>query len=276
MNTWALWAGLEPAQHLLAILLGTPRLLMIMVVAPFMGGAVLTGTLRYTVALSCYMLLHPAVVEGLPPLHTASPGLLVFLGALLLKEVFLGLLLGLLAGMVFWAVQSAGYFIDVSRGASNAEESEPLAGEMTTPTGALLMQGTVYMFFVSGGFVSFLGVVYAGYAVWPAYELLPLSVLHDIRLPLFLAEQVEWLLLHMLLLAAPVVVACLMTDVALGLVSRSAPQLNVYVLAMPIKCAVASALLLLYFTLFVTGAVEMFGDFVLRARQLQDLLPMHP
>lgn len=274
MTALALWDELDLGRHLLAVLLGTPRLLMIMQISPFMGGAVLTGTLRYTVALACYMVLHPTIAHSLPPLGGGTPALLAMLSALLVKEVFLGLLLGLLAGVLFWAIQCAGYFIDLTRGASNAELSDPLTGEQTTPTGSLLFQGAVYMFFSGGGFVSFLGVIYAGYGVWPVGELLPLSTLHDVRLPLFFAEQIEWLTLHMLLLSIPVVLACLMADVSLGLISRSAPQLNVYVLAMPIKCAVAAALVLVYFALIMTGSVKMISDFTLNLRQVESLLPI--
>lgn len=274
MEPLTLWDELDLGRHLVAILLGTPRLLMIMQISPFMGGGVVTGTLRYTVALACYMVLHPAVVDSLPSLEMGTTGLLFLLGALLVKEVFLGILLGLLAGMLFWAMQSAGYLIDLSRGASNAEGPDNFTSEQTTPMGSLLFQGAVYMFFVGGGFISFLGVIYMGYSVWPVSEMVPLASLHDMRLPLFFAEQVGWLMLHMLLLAAPVVMACLMIDVALGLISRSAPQLNVYVLAMPIKCTAAAALVLLYFGLVMTGSVKMFGDFTVNLRQVESLLPL--
>jgi type III secretion protein T len=85
------------------------------------------------------------------------------------------------------------------------------------------------------------------------------------------AEQAGWLMLYMLLLAGPIVVACLLIDFSLGLVNRFASQLNVYVLAMPIKSGVASFILLVYFGMLGANAPVLFRHLqttVLRARGL--------
>ena len=102
------------------------------------------------------------------------------------------------------------------------------------------------MFLSTGAFLAQLGVVYASYEIWPVTQLIPLSVFKDINLPLFFAGRVSWLLLMMLLLSGPIVVACLLTDVSLGLINRFASQLNVYVLAMPIKSGVAGFMNVFY------------------------------
>ena len=90
-------------------------------------------------------------------------------------------------------------------------------------------------------------------------QLLPLDVPQGA--PLYFAEKVGWLMGHMLLLAGPISVACLLTDISLGLVNRFASQLNVYVLAMPIKSGLAAFLLCFYFGLLLSRAPELF-DFI--------------
>ncbi|MBO4316786.1 MAG: flagellar biosynthetic protein FliR, partial [Mailhella sp.] len=75
------------------------------------------------------------------------------------------------------------------------------------------------------------------------------------------------------LLSGPVVVACLLTDISLGLINRFASQLNVYVLAMPIKSGVASLLLIFYFGMLMTGAVRMFDSFGGDLNYLKALMP---
>ena len=77
----------------------------------------------------------------------------------------------------------------------------------------------------------------------------------------------------MVLLSGPVVVACLLTDISLGLINRFASQLNVYVLAMPVKSGIASLLLIFFFCMLLTGAVSMFDSFGSDLRYLQVLLP---
>lgn len=116
-------------------------------------------------------------------------------------------------------------------------------------------------------------MVYASYEIWPVTQLIPLSVFKDIHLPLFFAGRVSWLLLMMLLLSGPIVVACLLTDVSLGLINRFASQLNVYVLAMPIKSGVAAFLMLFYFMMLLSNATGLFDGVKADFEQLRRLLP---
>lgn len=257
--------------HMLALALGLPRLIGVFQTVPFMAGTIITGQMRMTLAIACYLPLHPVVMAGLPGTSTDSSWWLLC-GLLVFKEILIGVLLGFLAGMLFWAVQCAGFFIDNQRGASQAEETDPLTGEQTSPLGSFLFQCAAYMFFSGGAFLAFLGVLYASYELWPVTVLLPLQVLSDIRLPLFFVGQVDWLLRTMLLLAAPIAAACLLTDLSLGLISRSAPQLNVYVLAMPVKSAVAMFLLVLYFGLALSGIADLFWVFGADVEQLRTFI----
>ena len=83
----------------------------------------------------------------------------------------------------------------------------------------------------------------------------------------------SWLLLMMLLLSGPIVVACLLTDVSLGLINRFASQLNVYVLAMPIKSGVAAFLMLFYFMMLLSNETGLFDGVKADFEQLRRLLP---
>ncbi len=272
LDTGLLW-GFSPQEHLLAFILGTPRLFMLMQTAPFMGGTLVTGQLRFTIVLACYMVLHPMLLGQLPAWEGLSLASGLHLGVLIAKEVFIGMLLGFLAGMMFWTLQCAGFFIDNQRGAGQATETDPLAGEQTSPTGSFFFQSAVYVFFSTGAFLTFLGLIYAGYECWPVTSVLPSALFEKPALPLFFAEKVSDLALDMVLLSGPVVVACLLTDISLGLINRFASQLNVYVLAMPVKSGLASLLLIFYFSMLMTGAVSMFDSFGKDLRYLQVLMP---
>mgnify|MGYP000857062270 CR=1 FL=1 len=226
MDYQALFNELHLFEQLLALLVGMPRLFMLVQVAPFMGGNILTGQLRTTVVFACYLILHPAIVASLPETQGLSPSTFALYGAILVKETLIGMLLGYLSGMLFWTIQCAGFFIDNQRGASMAEGADPLSGEQTSPLGSFFFQSAVYLFFSTGAFLALLGVVYASYEIWPVTQLIPLSVFKDIHLPLFFAGRVSWLLLMMLLLSGPIVVACLLTDVSLGLINRFASHIR--------------------------------------------------
>ena len=65
MNLEALFQELRVMDHLLAVLLGMPRLFMIIQTVPFMGGTIVTGQIRVAVAFACYMFIHPMVLNQL-------------------------------------------------------------------------------------------------------------------------------------------------------------------------------------------------------------------
>ena len=223
MDYQALISDLHLYQHLLALLIGMPRLFILVQVAPFMAGTILTGQLRMTIVFACYLVLHPAIVSSLPDFPGMGIGPISYYAVIILKETLIGLLLGYLAGLLFMAM---------------------------------------------------LATVYASYELWPVTTLIPFSTLTSIDIPLFFAGRVGWLMLIMVLLSGPIVVACLLTDVSLGLINRFASQLNVYILAMPIKSGVAMFLLLFYFMLLMSNTFNMFDNLQLNIEQLRRLLPL--
>ena len=259
--------------HLQAFLLGSARLLMIMNIAPFFAGTQITGQLRFVIMLALYIILHPMIVGQLPPWRGLELMSCIVLGGLFVKEILLGLLLGLLAGMMFWTIQCAGFFIDNQRGAGMAQDTDPMTGEQSSPTGTFLFQSAVYVFFSTGAFFSFLGAVYASYEFWPVWEGIPASVFKEPALALFFAGKVAKLAMDMMLLSGPIIVACLLTDISLGLINRFASQLNVYVLAMPVKSGLASFLLIFYFGMLMSGAVRIFDSFGTDLQHLRFILP---
>lgn len=260
MDFLGLLQALDAYRHLTAILIGMPRLFTIVLVAPFFGASVVTGQIRLMLVLALYLPLHPMIVANLAPETTLSaamsPEIMGRIGLILCKEALIGLFIGFLAGIVFWAVQSAGFFIDNQRGASMAESTDILSGDQSSPLGQLLFQSLTYLFYSSGAFLSFVGMLYASYEFWPAQQALPVAF--NTALPLYFAGKVGWLMGRMLLLAGPIAAACLLTDLSLGLVNRFASQLNVYVLAMPIKSGLAAFLLCFYFGLLLSHAPELF------------------
>lgn len=268
-----LLSGYQPIEHFLAFVLGSTRIFMIMNVAPFFGPQLVTGPIRFVVMLCLYMVLHPMLLGQLPAWQGLDLFSAAVYGGLFIKEILLGLILGVLSGMMFWTIQCAGFFIDNQRGAGMAQDVDPLSGEQSSPTGNFLFQSSVFVFFSTGAFFSFIGIIYASYELWPVWEGIPLSVFSNPAIPLYFASKVGRLALEMMLLSGPIVVACLLTDVSLGLINRFASQLNVYVLAMPIKSGLSSFLLIFYFSLLMGNAMEMFSIFGIDIKQLHMLMP---
>jgi type III secretion protein T len=244
-----LFVELRQASILLALC--TTRILVAVQVVPFAGGQVLSGTVRNGVVLSLGLILFPVVHETL---GGAALGLMSML-AIVAKEVVLGLLIGFLSGLAFWAAACIGYLIDNQRGATLASVFDPLVGEQTSPLGEMLQLTVTALFYASGGFHLFLGFLYESYKVWPVGAYTPHF---GPEFPAFLLEQCDRMLRVCVVLAAPVVITVFVSEFGLGLVSRFAPQLNVFALSMPVKSAVAGVVLVLYLPFllfFVQGEI---------------------
>ena len=240
---WLRALGME--KLLFGLTLGMPRFFALFTVTPFLGGGIVTGPLRITLVMPLLIFIYPT----LPDVTSLTAGMgttakVLFIMAIMIKEVFIGFVLGFLVSFLFWAVQSAGFLMDNQRGASQSQNTDPLSQESTSPLGSFLFQVLVYLFFTSSAFLSFLSMCFTSYLVWPVGELLPWPA--SPRLPLLFAEELSWLMLYMVLLSAPVVIACFLSDFCLGLINRFAQQLNVFILSMGVKSGATALLIFIY------------------------------
>ena len=119
----------------------------------------------------------------------------------------------------------------------------PMTGHDTSPLGILFNFAFITYFMVSDGLTMMLGVMYDSYRLWPPLSFWPSWNVDAADL---LMTQMNHLLLTALLLAAPVLLAMFLSELGLALVSRFAPQLQVFYLAMPIKSALGMFVLIVY------------------------------
>lgn len=241
-----------PFQDTLLMLTFTlPRLTAALTFSPFFGQQFIQGLARQVVIISLTLIAVPIVAfTASPPDLAAKSGL--FLVTIIAKEVALGLILGYVSGLVFWIAEGTGFFIDNQRGSSMAEMQDPVSGSSTSPFGLLLTKIVAVLFFVGGGFHAFLTLLYESYRLWPVFEYFP--AFHP-NLPAAALGVVDGVVGYVVLFAAPLVIAMFLAEFGLGLVNRFSPQLNVFFLAMPVKSAVASLIILLYLGV-LTGLLQ--------------------
>ncbi|EKN5094976.1 type III secretion system export apparatus subunit SctT [Yersinia enterocolitica] len=156
-------------------------------------------------------------------------------------ELMVGVMIGFVAALPFWAIDMAGFLIDTLRGATMSTLFNPSMGMESSIFGVLFTQILTVLFLISGGFNLVLTALYSSYEVLPAGNgIQPTSaILHFL--------QSEWQLMYELCLsfALPAMLVMVLADLSLGLINRSSQQLNVFFLAMPIKSALALLLLLI-------------------------------
>ena len=214
-------------------LLGAARVLPIFLIAPFFGGRMVPALVKIGVAITFVALLWPALHLSTPDLSAFGP---VTLLALFLKEVALGVTLAFLVSLPFFAAEGAGRLADTARGANLAEVLVPQTGGQSSPLADVGLQLAVVLFFATGGHLLFLRALAESYQVVPLASFPQASAFQSMGELATLATA--RLLLVTLGLAAPVLAALFLADLALGLVNRVAPQIQVYFLGMPVKAVV--------------------------------------
>ncbi len=230
----------EMKEWFYVLAMGLPRLLALFTVLPMLHKKVLGGTMiRNGICMCMVLFLHPMIAEGKPdeavPIFTT--------GGIVIKEVIIGAILGYCIAIPFWALESAGFFIDNQRGASMASTMNPFSGAETSPLGILFSQAFIALMMTSGLFLLMLNNVFLSYQAWPVFSYVPQL---NMKATVFFLNQFDLIVSLAMWLSAPVVIAMFITEFGIALISRSAPQLNVFILAMPIKSGVAAAILVFY------------------------------
>ncbi|MCR5867133.1 type III secretion system export apparatus subunit SctT [Aquincola sp. J276] len=180
------------------------------------------------------------------------------------REAVLGLALGFGLAAFLWAFEAAGQIVDTKVAVGNGQLMDPMSGQQVSVTGALLGRLAGFLFMFGGGFMLFIGVLLESFRAWPLAQ--PGLVPRLQGLSVFEGYLHELMALAFLL-AAPALVVMFAVDLALGLVNRFAPQLNVIALSMSLKALAATAIWLLLLGTLVQG----FADEL--ARRIAAVLP---
>jgi type III secretion protein T len=248
---------------LLALAYTMPRILGLFVAIPIFPRSVLPGMLRLGVAAGFGLVVAPSLIPWVDDtdLKAAQIALLV------VKEGFIGFVLGCLIAVPFWAFEAIGFLVDNQRGASIASTLNPLTGNDSSPLGILFNQAFIVFFFISGGFILMLEVLYESFRLWSVFSWYPHFRAESIPV---LIHQILRLVELGLLLSAPMIVAMFLAEMGLALVSRFVPQLQVFFLAMPIKSALAFLVLVLYFSTILEYSLDLIEQTPATLRLLDD------
>ncbi|MDQ8022547.1 MAG: flagellar biosynthetic protein FliR [Moraxellaceae bacterium] len=210
------------------------RILGLIAAAPVFNNLAVPVRIRLVLGLA----ITAAVAPTLQLPVGFQPG--TYLGLLVLaQQMLIGIGLGLAMRMVFTAVDVAGEVIGMQMGLSFATFYDPQNAAQTAVLSEFLGLLTSLIFLAMNGHLLMIDVLVR------SFELLPVSTQ-----PL---NAEGWLALGRaggiifgagLLLALPLVSALLITNIALGVLTRSAPQLNLFAIGFPITCTIGFVVLM--------------------------------
>lgn len=264
----------EGARELLhqSILLGaliTSRMLPMVQIIPYLGGQVVPQTVKMGLAVALVILVYPAV--WMQPGALSLPDSTFAIAMLVMKEIFVGLTLGFVCALAFDAVRMAGQIIDNSAGLTQATTMVPQLPERVSPTSNFIFQLTIVVFFALGGHRVFLWALTQSFVVLPPQGAIDLGEgLTEVAL-VVLRLTADTIALGVLL-SFPVLAAILLVNLFLALVNKSAPQINVFFLGMPLKAVLASAIVLLSIDAILARFLDQAVDDIQIFMSLMELL----
>jgi flagellar biosynthesis protein FliR len=160
------------------------------------------------------------------------------LATLIGKELLIGLAYAFALAAVFAAISVAGSFLDTAIGFSFGSLIDPITGNQSQVISQLYaMVGVLVFIAIDGDHWMIEGLA-------RTYQLVPISKFPSVNALVGGADRAfVSIFASAIELAAPVLLAVLLTDCAMGLVARVMPQLNVFAVGFPAKIAVGLAIM---------------------------------
>ncbi|MFO8004795.1 flagellar biosynthetic protein FliR [Thioalkalivibrio sp.] len=226
--------------------------------APLFSARTVTVRIRLGFALILAMIVAPLLPTppAVEPLSMAGLTIAV-------QQVLIGLMIGFVLQMVFSALTQAGETIALSMGLGFASMVDPQGAQVPVVSTFFLIVSTL-LFLALNGHVALIELTLM------SFQTMPIGVEGITRVDLW--SLVNWgstMFAYALLVALPAVAAMLVVNVAMGVVTRAAPQLNIFAVGFPMMILLGFILILLslpallpQFTEFLALAFGLMGQFI--------------
>lgn len=225
------------------------RILALVASAPLFNSTGIPNRAQLALGLAITIAIVPAL-PAMPAIAPASgQGLWI-----LLQQILIGIGMGFAMRIVFSAVELAGEFMGLQMGLGFATFFDPLSSAQTPVVTEMINLIALLFFIAINGPLLYVATLAESFVALPI-SAAPLAASSWINL----AELGTIMFSAGLLLALPVVVTLIITNLALGVLTRAAPQLNLFAVGFPLTLLgglAAIALSLNYLAIPLQALVE--------------------
>ena len=251
--------------HIAVFLLMLVRVSGIFLISPFFGSMNISIYFRVGTALAITILLFP-VVDGLGTPYV--PGNVIMFGVTAPGELFIGWLIGFVAYIPFAAITMAGKVMDMQVGFAIVNVVDPTSGQQIPLIGSFLYNLAVIVLLATNGHHMILA------ALVESFRVVPIAGMEgNLSLAMLMANFTGTIFLTGMKIAMPITFAILLTNVGLGILSRTMPQMNIFVVGIPMQLMIGITVLSMiipFYVLFLDVLFnEMYGNISLAIRALQ-------
>ncbi len=217
MNTW-----------IAALLWPLTRILGMIAAAPIFGNTSFPRSAKAALGIMLALIMAPMVPAGpaIDPMSLA--GLMI-----LIQQMLIGLAMGFSMRIVFAAVEMAGEVASMTMGLGFASVFDPQTKGRSSAVSQFMALIATMVFLAINGHLLLIEVLYESFVAFPISGA-PMSA----NLGLQLAQWGGTIFLFGMQLSLPIVAALLITNVALGILTRAAPQLNIFGIGFPVSLGV--------------------------------------
>lgn len=248
LNTW-----------IAALLWPLSRILGLIAAAPLFGNAAVPATVKVSLGALLAMIIAPTV-PALPAVNPMSlPGLLI-----LTQEMLVGLAMGFSIRIVFSAIEMAGEISSLTMGLGFASFFDPQTKGRSSAISQFLVMLATLMFLTVNGHLVLLAALAESFVSLPI-SASPINSGGFQQLAAWGAEIFR----SGVQISLPIVAALLLTNVALGILTRAAPQLNIFGIGFPVTLGVG----LLVIGMVLPYLATPFQNMFLRGIETARLLP---
>lgn len=217
---------------------------------PIFGARTVPVRIRIILGVLITVLLYPTMPDmaGLDPLSSAG----VIIAS---QQILIGVLMGMTLHIMFAALVMAGMISATTMGLGFASTVDPQNGVQVTILGQYYLIIATLLFLSFDGHLLLLSVLADSFLAIPVNgRLLPMEVLWN------LAIYSTEMFLSALLIALPIMVGVLLVNLGLGVVTRAAPQLNIFAVGFPATMLTGFVLVLLCQPLLSPLLMDLFSN----------------
>lgn len=231
------------------LLLGIPRIGTAVMTLGLLPAKIFPRQLRTAKAVALTLAVYPMMSDQLPEGQLAVG----YWSILILKEVFIGGILGYLMGTLLWAFSTAGEIIDIQIGFEIGQIFDPMSDRPQGPVGSFYGQLGALLFVALGGIHVFLALLYESLVLWPPASFFPILSTELFDISLAAGASVLELGARLFL---PIFGLLLLVELGIGMLNRIAQQFETFYFSLPIKAILA----ILLIALTMAHMVDLYRD----------------
>jgi flagellar biosynthetic protein FliR len=239
-------------------LLAFTRVMAMIMSIPVLGSQTIPTQVRIGLGVVLTAILIPW-----QPLPAQTEALGLFAMAVgIFSELLIGLMASMAALMTFGALQIAGELMGIGSGFGSGKLFNPTLGDTGSSVDQLFIMVGMIIFVLMDGHHTVIQAVQRSFVLFPVNSGIPFNS------PEKLITLMAQLISVGIQMALPVMCAIFLTDLALGLLARVAPSVQVYFLGLPLKIGIGMIVFSLTFTIALPTMEDMFHQMAPRMLNL--------